>query len=87
MNYCYVDGFVISDINFKFFYSVGKNSPVSEACFKIKNNNQYIFVLKGFNEIADMLYRQIIKGDYILIEGIIKSNYIQVVQFNFTKCI
>ena len=84
MNYCYIDGFVNSDIDFKFFYAVGNDSPISQTCFKIINCDQ-LFEVRGFDEIADKLYRKLQKGSYITIEGVLRNNYIQVKHFYITK--
>lgn len=75
MNLCFLLGKVISDIEFKFIYN-SKN--VSITIFYIMLKNKSIIKCKAYNEIADEIYRNIKKDNYIFIEGYLKNQYVQI---------
>lgn len=71
MNICFFIGKIISDIDFKFI--VNNKKYYSIAIFQIGLNNKSIITLKGYNEIADFCYRNLIKSDYINLYGELNS--------------
>lgn len=71
MNICFLKGKIISDIDFKFIINDKKYYSIS--IFKIKLNNKSIITIKGYNEIADWCYKNLIKNDSIAIYGNLNS--------------
>lgn len=67
MNECFVTGKIISNIDFKFIVNSKKYYSIS--IFKIELNNQSIITVKGYNEIADFCYKNLIKNNYIALYG------------------
>ena len=66
MNFCFVIGKIVSKIEFKFIIN-SKNIAV--AIFEIELSNKSIVKAKGYNEIADICYRNITKGEIVTIYG------------------
>ena len=66
MNICFIQGRIISGIEFKFII---KENNYSIAIFKIILNNNSIVKVKGFNEIADYCYKNLCKNEIINICG------------------
>ena len=66
MNLIYIQGKVISEIDFKFIIN-SKN--ISIAIFKVELRNKSVVVVKAYNEMADYCYRKINEGREIIIEG------------------
>ena len=71
MNICIVYGKIVSEIEFKFIINVKKHYSI--AIFQIELNNKSIVTVKGYNEIADWCYRNLILENYCIIEGYIDS--------------
>ena len=67
MNICFLYGKIISDIDFKFI--MNNKNKTSISVYKIQLNNKSIVTVKGYNEIADYCYRNLIIGDNIYIQG------------------
>ena len=67
MNECFFIGKIISNIDFKFI--VNSKKYFSITTFKIKLENQSIITVKGYNEIADFCYKNLIKNNYIALYG------------------
>ena len=66
MNLVYIQGKVVSKIDFKFIiYS--KN--ISVAIFKVELRNKSVVKVKAYNEMADYCYRKLNEGREIIIEG------------------
>ena len=65
MNLVYIQGKVVSKIDFKFIIN-SKN--ISIAIFKIEIKNKSV-VVKAYNEIADYCYRKLSEGRDVIIEG------------------
>ena len=82
MNLCILSGEVINEIDFKFVYNPLKKS-LSQKHISIVpillqlENNQKIW-LKAYNEMADFIYQKVNQGQYILVEGRVKADYIEV---------
>ncbi|MBQ9298252.1 MAG: hypothetical protein IJ223_04410 [Clostridia bacterium] len=84
INICCLYGRIISDIEFNFFYnSKWHNSQVEfyiEIDFKNSTrelSNQKLYI-KGYDDIADILYKYYHKDDYIQITGIVTSEGVEV---------
>lgn len=70
MNLVYIQGKIISNIEFKFIIK-SKNKSVS--IFKLELTNNSIVTIKAYNELADYCYSKLNKEDIILIEGELNS--------------
>ena len=70
MNLVYIQGKIISDIEFKFIIK-SKNKSIS--IFKLELTNNSIVTIKAYNELADYCYSKLNKDDIILIEGKLNS--------------
>ncbi len=79
MNLCMLIGKIISNIKFEFIIN-SKN--VSIVQFDIQLNNNSIVKIKAYNEIADLCYRELIKGDIIYVLGEINSN-MEIILYDF----
>ena len=71
MNICFLYGKIISDIDFKFI--MNNKNKTSISVYKIQLNNKSIVTVKGYNEIADWCYRNLMLENYCIIEGYIDS--------------
>lgn len=71
MNVVFVQGKIISDIEFKFIIN-NKNKAI--AIFEMELLNKSIVKIKAYNELADYCYYKLNKGNMILIEGYLNSN-------------
>ena len=71
MNECFFIGKIISDIDFKFIVNSKKYYSIS--IFQIELNNKSIVTVKGYNDIADFCYKNLIKNDSIALYGEINS--------------
>ena len=71
MNICFLYGKIISDIDFKFI--MNNKNKISISVYKIQLNNKSIVTVKGYNEIADWCYRNLMLENYCIIEGYIDS--------------
>lgn len=71
MNIVFVEGKIISDIEFNFII----NSPnISIAIFEAELLNKSIVKIKAYNEHADYCYSKLNNGDIIFIEGYLNSD-------------
>ena len=66
MNLVYIQGKIISKIQFEFIY---KNKNISIAEFVIQMQNKTITYVRAYNENADYAYRKLAKEDIVCIEG------------------
>lgn len=71
MNICFLIGKIISNIDFKFIVNSKKYYSIS--IFQIELNNKSIITVKGYNEIADLCYKNLIKNNYIALYGKLDS--------------
>ena len=71
MNLCFLTGKIVSEIEFKFIIN-SKN--ISVVMFEIQLTNNSIIKVKGYNEIADFCYQKLVKGDIVIIYGILNTN-------------
>lgn len=71
MNIVFVEGKIISDIEFKFIIN---STNISIAMFELELLNKSIVKIKAYNELADYCYSKLSKSDIIFIEGNLNSN-------------
>lgn len=71
MNLCFFIGKVVSEIKFDFILN-SKDSSI--ARFSIELENKSVVVVKGYNEIADYCYKNLITGSIVVIQGSLNSN-------------
>ena len=71
MNIVFIEGKIISDIEFNFII----NSPnISIAIFEAELLNKSIVKIKAYNELADYCYSKLNKNDVVFMEGYLNSN-------------
>ncbi len=70
MNLCFLIGKIVSDIEFKFIIN-SKQQAISMFTLKVSEN--CILKVKAYNELADMCYQKLVKGDVVGIQGSIES--------------
>ena len=78
MNLVFVQGKIISNIEFKF---IRNSKHTSIAIFAIELSNKSIVKVKAYNELADYCYSKLNKSDNVLIEGKLDGN-IEIVLLN-----
>ena len=66
MNICFLQGKIISKIDFNFILN-SKN--ISVATFKLQLKNNSIINVKAYNYLADYCFSSFVKGDIIAIHG------------------
>lgn len=71
MNFCIFKGKVIDEVKFDFIYNSKK---ISVAKTKLGLENGSCLKIKGFDEMADWMYRNIGQGDIAICSGKIDSN-------------
>ena len=73
MNFCCVLGKIITDINFNFMIEKKRYSIIS---FYMQLKNKSIIFVEAYNEIADLCYQYLKKGDNICINGYLDNKNI-----------
>ena len=73
MNFCYIMGKIISDINFEFII---ESKDYSVAIFELQLSNRSTIKVKAYNELADYCYFKLHFNDIVFIEGSLQSNNI-----------
>lgn len=71
MNICFIIGKIVSDVEFKF---VLESKHISIVILKLGLSNCSIVTVKTYDEIADLCYQKLQKGDIIGIKGYLNSN-------------
>lgn len=71
MNLCFLLGKIISDIDFKFIVNDKNNMSISSFTIELKNRNE--IKIEGYNNIADFCYKDLNKGDIIIIQGYLNN--------------
>ena len=66
MNRCFLIGKVLNEPEFKFIYM---KCNISIAYFYIKLKNGSVLKIYGYDDMADYIYRNIISGKIVTIEG------------------
>lgn len=71
MNLCFFIGRVVSEIQFDFILN---SKDISIVRFSIELENKSIVIVKGYNEIADYCYKNLITGSIVGVQGSLNSN-------------
>ena len=71
MNLCFLIGKIISEIEFKF---VLESKHISIVVFKLELSNRSMITVKAYDEMADLCYQKLLKGDVVGIQGQLNSN-------------
>ena len=66
MNVCFVSGKVVEEVEFKFYIGSRKSSV---AKTKIKLENGSSIEIKGYDEMADWIYQNVLENDRVCIQG------------------
>lgn len=70
MNFCFLMGKIISNIEFNFMI---ESNHISIATFKIVLNNNSVLQVKAYDKIADWCYINLVKNDWVALEGKLNS--------------
>lgn len=82
MNLCFLYGEIISEIKFDFFYNSNRHISIVEFLLRpnaniFQNTNREIIIkIKAFDGIADMIYQNFEKGDFIKVIGYFDGEYV-----------
>ena len=71
MNLCILHGKVTEKVDFKFIYNSKK---ISVAKTKIKLINESTITIKGYDDMADWMYRYVNINDEIVVSGKIRTS-------------
>ena len=80
MNKVILIGEVIDSIEFKFIIN---SADVSIVNFELLTIDKQKVKIKGYNEMADFVYKNIKKGNKIAIQGNLKNQYVEIEEINF----
>ena len=84
INLCFLSGEVINEVDLKFVYNTRKKSldkkHISISKIELKLQDGQIVQLHAYNEMADYVFRNIQKGEYITVQGEVKKGYIEIKQ-------
>ena len=87
MNLCILSGKVINEIDLRFLYNPIKKSlekrHISIIKIILELENKQIIELHAYNEIADFVYRNVQRHNYIIIQGKLRDNYIEIEEIEF----
>ena len=76
MNLCFFSGNIITNPIFKFIISKEKSfkqcNHISICMFELKLANETIIKVKAYDELADFCYRNLRKGNFIVVARNIK---------------
>lgn len=82
INLCFLSGKVINEIDLKFVYNSQKRSldkkHTSIVKIELELQDGQVMQLHAYNEIADYVFINVKKGDYIFVQGEVKSNYVEI---------
>lgn len=82
INLCILSGKVINEIDLKFIYNSQKKNLgkkyISIAIIMLEIEKKQIVELHGYNEMADYIYRSILKEDKIILEGKLRNKYVEI---------
>ncbi len=84
INLCFLSGKVINEIDLKFVYNSQKRSldkkHTSIAKIELELQDEQVIQLHAYNEMADYVFRNVKKSDYIFVQGEVKNNYVEIKQ-------
>ena len=82
INLCFLYGKVINEIDLKFIYNDRNKSldkkHISIVKIELRLLDGQVIHLHAYNEVADDVFKNIRKDDFITIQGKIRSNYVEV---------
>lgn len=82
INLCFLSGKVINEIDLKFVYNSQKRSldkkHTSIVKIELELQDGQVIQLHAYNEMADYVFINVKKGDYIFVQGEVKSNYVEI---------
>lgn len=82
MNLCILGGKVINEIDLKFIYNLQKKSldkkHTAIIIIYLQLQDKQVIKLCAYDEIADYTYQNISEGDYIVVEGKIRNNFVEI---------
>ena len=71
MNKCFIKAMALEDPEFKFLYM---SNRISISYFYVELNDYSIIKVFGYDETADYIYKNIKKGDILIILGELRNN-------------
>ena len=81
---CFLSGKVINKIDLKFVYNREKRSldkkHISITKIELELQDGQVIQLHAYNEMADYVFRNVKKSDYIFVQGEVKNNYVEIKQ-------
>ena len=82
INLCFLSGKVKNDIDLRFIYdsrkkTIGKKH-ISIVKIELELLDKQVILLQAYNELADYIFRNIHKKDFINIEGKIRNGYVEI---------
>ncbi len=88
INICVLSGKIVSEVKFDFVYNHRKH--VSIVSFWVETNSigstkayqPCINKVYAYDDMADELYRNFEKGDFITLSGSVESNQIEIIEFD-----
>ena len=84
INLCFLYGKVINEIDLKFIYNDRNKSldkkHISIVKIELRLLDGQVIHLHAYNELADDVFKNICKNDFITIQGKMRSNYVEIEQ-------
>lgn len=81
MNICFLYGKIISEIDFKFVYNSKKYISVVKFEIEIQNNFHITTLpVFAYNELADEIYSEYEKNNFVMIVGRIENNNVNILE-------
>ncbi len=77
MNYCFISGKIISDIDYKFMLEKKKYAK-AKMIIELDSKNEVIII--AYNKMADYIYRKMRNNMYIIIEGKIVKDMVEAIR-------
>ena len=82
INLCFLSGKVINEIDLKFIYNSGKKTLGKKNISTVKIELELLdgqeIELHAYNEVADYVFRNIHKNDFITIKGKVRNGYVEI---------
>ena len=80
INICFIMGKIASDIEFKFIYN--SKNHISRVKFWVETYKSKILI-KGYDEIADIIYKNYKKNNFINFRGFIEKNEVIIKEIEY----
>ncbi len=82
INLCFLSGKVINEVDLKFIYNSQKRSldkkHTSITKIELELQDGQVIRLHAYNEMADYVFINIKKYDYINVQGKVKNSYVEI---------